>query len=112
MERTKPKSEFLLKRALIKDVKVSKEEIKIKKIKNLWDQGVESISKIHAFTSINKTFIKKIITRIEKYGTAQLHKTGPKSKVTSEILDWIEARFILDPSQTFKIVYEDMLDEF
>jgi len=56
--------------------------------------------------------INRVITRIKKYGTNLIHKTGPKFKAYNEVLDFIEQLLLKKPYLTFKKAYHEMLEKF
>jgi hypothetical protein len=59
-------------------------------IEDYWKSGIKSYTKIANLTRIKKNFVKKIVARLNKYGSYIVNRPGPRSKVNKDMLDFAE----------------------
>ena len=101
-----------MKNAFINPALNTKNDKKEEIIEDLYHQKITKLSQIIAITGFKKTFIRKILARLSKYGTNITLKRGFQTKITPEMIHFIERILINNAGISFKKAYQEMLDHF
>ena len=63
---------------------------KFEKIRDLWEFGFKTVGKIQCVVNYDYNLIRKIVRRMETNNSIFCRPTGPESKVSPSMLEYIE----------------------